>query len=236
MTAPSVRPDGRRLRSERSQTAVVDAMLDLYREGVLRPGASEIAQRAGVSERTVFRLFDDLQSLTATVLERQSARAGHLFAAPDNSGGREERIDALLAQRLTLYEEISPVMRAARLCLPASTATREAIRARRRLLRRQVERQFRPELDRLPPSDRAELVTALDTTLGLETLELLRATEGLTTAEARAVLGRMVRALLDDAEARRLLPPPPSPPPLREGGVPRPDTPPSSDGGQNATW
>jgi hypothetical protein len=66
-----------------------------------------------------------------------------------------------------------------------------------------VERQFRPELDRLCPADRAELATALDITLGLETLELLRVTEGLAPTETRAVLGRMVRALLDDAEVGR---------------------------------
>jgi len=203
MTAPFPRPDGRRLRTERTQTAVVDAMLDLYREGVLRPSAPEIAQRAGVSERTVFRLFDDLESLTTTVLERQTARVGHLFAAPDTSGGREERIDALLAQRLTLYEEVAPVMRAARLCLPFSAAARDAVQARGRLLRRQVERQFRPELDGLSPPERGELETALDITLGLETLEVLRATNGLSVPETRAVLVRMVRALLDDAEPRR---------------------------------
>jgi AcrR family transcriptional regulator len=240
VTAPIVRPDGRRLRSERSQAAVVDAMLDLYREGVLRPGAAEIARRAGVSERTVFRLFDDLESLTAKVLERQTARVGHLFAAPDNSGGREERIDALLAQRLTLYEEIAPVLRAARLCLPASAAAREAVQARRRLLRRQVERQFRPELDCLCAADRVELAMALDVTVGLETIELLRATEGLAPTETRGVLRRMVRALLDDAEGykqRGAAPspgptaPPPAPPPRCGRGEPEPTVSPNSDGG-----
>jgi hypothetical protein len=39
--------DGRRQRSARSRDAVVDAILELLREGNLRPGADEIAARAG---------------------------------------------------------------------------------------------------------------------------------------------------------------------------------------------
>jgi AcrR family transcriptional regulator len=194
------RPDGRRLRAERSETAVVDAMLDLFREGVLRPSVAEVARRAGVSERTVFRLFDDVEALTTATITRQTARAGHLFAPPDSRGGRDERIEALIAQRLTLYEEIAPVMRAMRHCLPSSPPIREAAEARDRLLRRQVERQFRPELDRLPPVQRAELLTALDIAVSLETLEQLRRSKQQSIQDARAVIVRMIRELLSDAE------------------------------------
>ena len=61
-TAPA-RPDGRRASRERNRIAVVDALLDLYAEGNLRPGAGEVARRAGLSRRSVFRYFDDLDDL-----------------------------------------------------------------------------------------------------------------------------------------------------------------------------
>jgi TetR/AcrR family transcriptional regulator of autoinduction and epiphytic fitness len=204
MTTVHSRPDGRRLRTKRSEAAVVDALLDLYREGVLRPGASEIARRAGVSERTVFRLFDDLDALTMTTIARQTARVGHLFAPPDNSGGRDERIEALIEQRIALYEEIAPVLRATRLCLPPSPAVREAAAARGLLLHRQTRRQFRPELESLHGQSRDELATALDVAVSLETLELLRTTNGLSPADARAVVRRMLRALLTEAERQQI--------------------------------
>jgi AcrR family transcriptional regulator len=202
MTMQRTRTDGRRLRTKRSEEAVVDAMLDLYREGILRPGAAEIARRAGVSERTVFRLFDDMEALTTTTITRQTARVGHLFAPPDNRGARDERIAALIAQRLALYEEISPVMRAVRLCWSSSPIIREAAVARDRLLRRQTERQFRPELDRLPAAQRAELVSALDVAVSLDTLEQLRTARELSVQDTRGVLVRMLRALLADTDAR----------------------------------
>ena len=40
--------DGRVLRGERNRQAIVDALLALYEEGVLRPSANEVAERAGV--------------------------------------------------------------------------------------------------------------------------------------------------------------------------------------------
>jgi AcrR family transcriptional regulator len=200
MRSHPVRPDGRRLRTKRSEAAVVDAMLDLYREGVLRPSVSEVARRAGVSERTVFRLFDDVEALTMATITRQTAGVGHLFAPPDNRGGQDERIAAIIDQRLALYEAIAPVMRAMRLCVPSSPRMREAATDRDRLLRRQTERQFRPELDGLPPPLRAELLSALDVAVSLETLELLRRSREQSVQDTRAVLVRLVRALLADAE------------------------------------
>ncbi len=60
--------DRRRLRTERGRQLVVDALLAYYDEGDPEPGAAKIAARAGVSERTVFRYFDDLDSLAAAAI------------------------------------------------------------------------------------------------------------------------------------------------------------------------
>ena len=50
---PTDRPgsgtDGRQLRRRRNREAVVEALLDLYREGNLRPSTEEIAARSGLS-------------------------------------------------------------------------------------------------------------------------------------------------------------------------------------------
>ena len=55
--------DGRRLRSERSRQAIIDAMLKLVEEGVLVPTAQQVSERAGVGIRSVFRHFSDMESL-----------------------------------------------------------------------------------------------------------------------------------------------------------------------------
>ena len=62
--------DGRRLRRALNREAVVDALLSLYDEGNLRPGTDRIAERAGISPRSLFRYFDDrLRRLVALYCE-----------------------------------------------------------------------------------------------------------------------------------------------------------------------
>lgn len=61
--------DGRRMRTERGRAAVVDALIDSVNEGQ-HPTVAQIAERAGVSERTVFRYFPDREAMyTAAAIE-----------------------------------------------------------------------------------------------------------------------------------------------------------------------
>ena len=55
--------DGRLTRAARTRTAVVDALLTLNERGQLRPTARDIAAEAGVSLRSVYVHFDDLEAL-----------------------------------------------------------------------------------------------------------------------------------------------------------------------------
>src|SRR6187431_377481 len=66
--------DGRSLRRERNREAVIEAFLALVREGNYDPGGAEIAERAGVSHRSVFRYFDDLADLMVTAVIREVQR------------------------------------------------------------------------------------------------------------------------------------------------------------------
>src|SRR3954453_2751392 len=64
-TSPTLEPNASRParspRSERTRASVVDALLDLLRDGNLRPTAKEIAERAGTSLRSVYVPFDALE-------------------------------------------------------------------------------------------------------------------------------------------------------------------------------
>ena len=53
--------DGRVLRGARTRERIVDAVFELVSEGTVRPTAEEVASRAGVGIRTVFRHFDDME-------------------------------------------------------------------------------------------------------------------------------------------------------------------------------
>ena len=55
--------DGRAARSHRSRRAIVNAMRELHAEGDHRPTAPRVAERAGVSLRTVWQQFADMETL-----------------------------------------------------------------------------------------------------------------------------------------------------------------------------
>src|SRR5262249_35992701 len=57
--------DGRQRRSERSRGAIVQALFELTRAGELEPTAQQVAARARVGIRSVFRHFADMDSLYA---------------------------------------------------------------------------------------------------------------------------------------------------------------------------
>lgn len=172
--------DGRRRRSARSRAAVVDALLDLLREGE-QPSAQAIADRAGVSLRTVFRHYDDMDTLLATAVEHQLARVGHLFAARGPMG-----VEDFVAQRAELFEEIAGVRRAA-MRNDLHPAVREGLAASHHQLREQVRSAF--EIDGLT-------LDAVDAAASWGTWEALRRDEGLTVARTTEVMAHTIARLL----------------------------------------
>src|SRR3954449_13008343 len=99
MTAPTA-VDGRNLRAERTRTALAAAYLDLLSEGDLRPTAERIAERAGVSPRSVFKHFPDREALFAAAAEIREGRIRELIGdLPAPAGSLDERLDAFVEQR-----------------------------------------------------------------------------------------------------------------------------------------
>ncbi|MCU1352893.1 MAG: transcriptional regulator, TetR family, partial [Acidimicrobiales bacterium] len=141
--------DGRRLRPERNRLAEVDAILQLLDEGHVDPAAALVAERAGVSVRSVFRYFEDLDSLAMAAVERQIERVGHLYEPPDPDGSLTERVEALLVQRRRLFEAVAPVRRHALRRAHAQPAMRAGLEQSGDVLRHQIGVQFAAELDGL---------------------------------------------------------------------------------------
>ena len=71
--------DGRRLDREQNREAVLDALVQLFHEGAYQPNANEIAELAGLSPRSLFRYFDDVDDLNRAAIERQLAAARPLL-------------------------------------------------------------------------------------------------------------------------------------------------------------
>lgn len=184
------------MRADRSRAAVVDALLSFYADGVVAPGAAAIAERAGVSERSVFRHFDDLDSLASATMERELERSGPLFSAPEPRDTLPERVAVLVAQRVALHESMGVIARAAVHHASQSPVIADALRFRRKLLRDQVGAHFADDIAAVPTSRRVELLDALEACSSIEFFDYLCTVRAHTTADAGRIVERTLLALL----------------------------------------
>lgn len=192
----AARPDGRSVRAERTRAAIVDGLLDLLGEGVVQPTVEQIATRAGVSERSIFLHFHDREALLAAAGVKRAEQVRALVGPLPSGGPLPGRLEAFLDQRARVLEEISPYRRAAVLVENSSEAVAAGLAMAREAARAQLELVFAPELGALGPSERAELLAALDAVCAWPFWETLRSYQGLDPDAARAVLLRTLVALL----------------------------------------
>jgi len=101
-------PDGRRRRGKTSRALIVDALLALVRDGEVSPGAARVAELAGVSLRTVYRHFDEMDSLYQEIAESMQARVLPAMFQPYRSEDWKGRMHELIERRIELYEAIFP--------------------------------------------------------------------------------------------------------------------------------
>ncbi len=189
--------DGRQRRRERNREAVVEAMLDLYHEGNLRPSTEEVAARSGLSPRSLFRYFDDVDDLTRTAMRRQQERVQHLFPVTvPPSDPLDVRIGALVEQRFRLYDAIGDAALVARLRAPFQPRLAEQVRQNRALFRGQIERLFAPELAAMPDGRGARVLAAADVLTTYEACQQLTTDQGLSPEAARTVLVEALTSLL----------------------------------------
>jgi TetR/AcrR family transcriptional regulator of autoinduction and epiphytic fitness len=188
--------DGRLARGERARAAIVEALLALIERGDLRPSAARVAERAGVSLRSVFQHFSDVDSLFAAAAARQAERLAPLAVAAPDDGPLDERLDAFVRARVRLLEAVSPVRRAAVLMEPFSAELEKRLGAFRAMKAREVRRVFAAELARRPPAARRRLAAALVAAASWNTWQALRQHQGLSQPEARRVLRVMLDTLL----------------------------------------
>lgn len=169
----------------------MQALLDLVGEGVLQPTAEQVAERAGVGIRTVFRHFSDMDSLFAEMNERLTQELLPVLLQADRVGGIEKRARNMIELRTGFFERVAPYKRAEILSRWRSEflSSRHAEFVRRM---RSDLLEWLPEFENAPP----ELVEALDLATSFAAWDRLRVEQRLGRARAQAAVERTVLALL----------------------------------------
>jgi AcrR family transcriptional regulator len=168
-------PDGRSARRGRNRLAVIDAAVELFGEGNLRPTTTEIAFRCGLSPKSVSRYFEDIDSLIAAAAARQMEIVFSLFQIHAiGQGPLERRIDDFVQMRLKAHEVIGGTSRAASFLAFRQPEVRKHLDEARRLARKQIGLQFAPELGPLPSARRESRIASIDALLQFDSLDYFR--------------------------------------------------------------
>jgi TetR/AcrR family transcriptional regulator, regulator of autoinduction and epiphytic fitness len=191
------RTDGRVLRGQRNTQAILDALLDLYRQGTLTPTLTEVAQAAGVTTRAVYHRFPDIEAIAREVGRRQiREHRAHFYSVVQREGPVHERIVSFVEARMAMYERIAPVRRAAMVNLHRSDVIREQLRFAWALGRQQIEQTFDNELTRLDEPARKQLLESLDVLTSFECWDRMRTRQQLNESEVRAILVALLTGAL----------------------------------------
>lgn len=185
------RVDGRRERSRSSRARIVAAMLDLIDRGDLAPSAARVAEEAGVGLRTVFRQFDDMDTLYREMSETIAERVMPIVSAPYQGADWRDDVRDIAARRVRVFETMLPFRLAANIKRYQSPFLMGQYG--------QVVALERDLLFRLLPDDvLADRLgrEALCVALSFQTWRALRHDQGLTVDEAGAVVAKMVEALI----------------------------------------
>ncbi len=189
--------DGRRLRRSRNRESVVDALLALYSEGNLDPSAADVAERSGLSPRSLFRYFTDVDDLARAAIDRQYAILQPMAVVDlDMDAPLEVRAQSLVERRVKVFEIAGKVGLVARLRAPFEPVIAEQLTGIRTQLRAQIKVLFAEELEALGAARGWAALAAIDSLCSFEAYHLWRGDQGLETAEITALLANSVLSLL----------------------------------------
>lgn len=188
--------DGRRQRSDRSRRRIIEAMFALISEGEMTPSAADVAERAQVGLRTVFRHFEDMDSIYNEMTQQLLAAVIPKIKAPYKTKGWCNQLMESVDRRADLYETIFPM----RVCMALRYYQSEFIRE-------QYDRDLKMErsaLKAILPKAIAQdkiLFAALETVLSFVTWRRLRSEQNLSVTAAKDTMTLMINGLIAGIDA-----------------------------------
>lgn len=166
-------------------------MLDLIREGEVTPGAEQVAARAEVGLRTVFRHFQDMDSLYREMSGAIETVLRGIIDQPFRSQDWRDQLLELIERRTRAFETIAPYKRAG-----------DAIRHRSPFLQAdgaRLAKALRDILIGVLPAEvaaRQDRLESLDLLLSFESWSRLRNEQALDPEAARAVVVDLVSRVI----------------------------------------
>ncbi|MXO90870.1 TetR/AcrR family transcriptional regulator [Pontixanthobacter aquaemixtae] len=188
--------DGRRERSRSSRKKIIQAMMDLIVQGDIDPSAAKVAEQAGVGLRSVFRHFDDKESIYREMDEILWNAYQPRITAPFRSDDWREQLVELIERRSKIYEHTAPYR--------LSTSIR---RFQSPMLKKNYDRLLKGERNLLrgilPPTIErdSERGRAIVLATSFDCWRHFRQDEGLSKTKTVEVITQLLRDILDQIES-----------------------------------
>ena len=131
--------DGRILRSQKSQSVIINALIKLINTGNYYPTAEEVAKESGIAIRTVFRQFDDMESLLIKVDEIINHKLINDEKEIKLNSPLIARLELIIEERLHYYNKYENIMIATITQLPKYKILQKKYPEYQRLLRKRTE-------------------------------------------------------------------------------------------------
>ena len=182
--------DGRIRRGAENRRRISDAFIELVRSGVQSPTAEIVAEKAGVGLRSVFRHFEDMETLYREIAEAIEAEVEPIWAVPFASATWQGRLAEMIERRAKVFERITPFRMASLVHRGESTFIQE------RHARFATEQ--RHLLIAVLPAHvlkDAATVDALDLVFSVDSWLRLRGEQKLSVTAAKAAIARTASAL-----------------------------------------
>lgn len=195
--APAVRPvveeDGRRQRSSRSRERIVHAMIELIQAGEMSPAAARVAEKANVGLRTVFRHFEEMDTLNREISSIVAAEILPIVEKPFKGSTWRMQLDELLERRADIYERIMPLKIAGSLQRFRSSFLMDDYNRFLRMEREGLKQVLPPEIKK-----DAVLFSAIELATGFQAWRRLRQDQRLSQKDALRVLAFTLARLVDE--------------------------------------
>ena len=194
---PSVSIDGRSLRRERNRQDIVDALLGLIENGETEISAALIASKAGLSERSIFRYFDDVNDLYRSVCDLAFSKEIE-YALIDDAGigSLETKIENFVNQRVRIYTMNEKIAPAARSFAFKNPIIKNQLVFGRKLLRAQITKHFAEELSAFDKSEQQVAVATIDALTTFESYDMMRSDQKMSVHTIKSILSEGIRKAL----------------------------------------
>jgi AcrR family transcriptional regulator len=194
---PASAVDGRSLRRERNRQDIVDALLGLIENGETEISAALIASKAGLSERSIFRYFDDVNDLYRSVCDLAFSKEIE-YALIDDAGvgSLDTKIENFVNQRVRIYTMNEKIAPAARSFAFKNPIIKNQLVVGRKLLRTQIIKHFAQELSMFDKQQQQVAVAIIDSLTTFEYYDMMRSDQKMSVQAIKSVLAESIRKAL----------------------------------------